>query len=249
MRPPTLAFGRLWLPMAAPLLPHPFGLPHLCRDPPPKLPRCQGCPALALFISEGPGVCRASVGVLPGSRTALSLYPKALSAACLVFTCLHLVSIICSVGVTDVWYLQEDRGFPLCAQTAPVFQCGQERLRAGHENVSADHIPHKYRPGPGGSDPFSLPRNHHSATSSDLKCVLQECSEKRMHGNMFPTSPFVYYYDDECDIKRRANRLKRKVAGTVCFERSLPLYSSVCILETLWDYFHVLGKSCLDLNR
>ncbi|XP_066195386.1 zinc finger CCHC domain-containing protein 7 [Sylvia atricapilla] len=39
-----------------------------------------------------------------------------------------------------------------------------------------------------------------------------ECSEKRMHGNMFPTSPFIYYYDDECDIKRRANRLKRKVA-------------------------------------
>ncbi|XP_039946055.1 zinc finger CCHC domain-containing protein 7 [Hirundo rustica] len=39
-----------------------------------------------------------------------------------------------------------------------------------------------------------------------------ECSEKRMQGNMFPTSPFVYYYDDECDIKRRANRLKRKVA-------------------------------------
>ncbi|XP_039423307.1 zinc finger CCHC domain-containing protein 7 isoform X1 [Corvus cornix cornix] len=39
-----------------------------------------------------------------------------------------------------------------------------------------------------------------------------ECSEKRMQGNMFPSSPFVYYYDDECDIKRRANRLKRKVA-------------------------------------
>nr|XP_030113878.3 zinc finger CCHC domain-containing protein 7 [Taeniopygia guttata]XP_030113879.3 zinc finger CCHC domain-containing protein 7 [Taeniopygia guttata] len=39
-----------------------------------------------------------------------------------------------------------------------------------------------------------------------------ECSEKRMQGNMFPTSPFVCYYDDECDIKRRANRLKRKVA-------------------------------------
>ncbi|XP_032942386.1 zinc finger CCHC domain-containing protein 7 isoform X2 [Catharus ustulatus] len=39
-----------------------------------------------------------------------------------------------------------------------------------------------------------------------------ECSEKRMQGNMFPTSPFVYYYDDECDIRRRASRLKRKVA-------------------------------------
>ncbi|XP_074994061.1 zinc finger CCHC domain-containing protein 7 isoform X2 [Calonectris borealis] len=41
---------------------------------------------------------------------------------------------------------------------------------------------------------------------------LTECSEKRMHGSMFPTSPFIYYYDDEYDIKRRANRLKRKVA-------------------------------------
>ncbi|XP_037981863.1 zinc finger CCHC domain-containing protein 7 isoform X2 [Motacilla alba alba] len=39
-----------------------------------------------------------------------------------------------------------------------------------------------------------------------------ECSEKRMQGNMFPTSPFVCYYDDECDIRRRASRLKRKVA-------------------------------------
>ncbi|XP_016160357.1 PREDICTED: zinc finger CCHC domain-containing protein 7 [Ficedula albicollis] len=39
-----------------------------------------------------------------------------------------------------------------------------------------------------------------------------ECPEKRMQGNMFPTSPFVYYYDDECDIRRRASRLKRKVA-------------------------------------
>ncbi|KAM6289616.1 zinc finger CCHC domain-containing protein 7 [Aegotheles albertisi] len=39
-----------------------------------------------------------------------------------------------------------------------------------------------------------------------------ECSEKRMHGSMFPTSPFIYYYDDEYEIKRRANRLKRKVS-------------------------------------
>ncbi|NXQ85780.1 ZCHC7 protein, partial [Nyctibius grandis] len=38
-----------------------------------------------------------------------------------------------------------------------------------------------------------------------------ECSEKRMRGSMFPASPFIYYYDDEYDIKRRANRLKRKV--------------------------------------
>ncbi|KAM6301801.1 zinc finger CCHC domain-containing protein 7 [Podargus strigoides] len=39
-----------------------------------------------------------------------------------------------------------------------------------------------------------------------------ECSEKRMRGSMFPTSPFIYYYDDEHEIKRRAKRLKRKIA-------------------------------------
>ncbi|XP_040434276.1 zinc finger CCHC domain-containing protein 7-like isoform X1 [Falco naumanni] len=39
-----------------------------------------------------------------------------------------------------------------------------------------------------------------------------ECSERRMHGSMFPTSPFICYYDDEYDIKRRTNRLKRKAA-------------------------------------
>ncbi|XP_035423510.1 zinc finger CCHC domain-containing protein 7 [Cygnus atratus] len=39
-----------------------------------------------------------------------------------------------------------------------------------------------------------------------------ECLEKRMHGSMFPSSPFIHYYDDECDLKRRANRLKRKIA-------------------------------------
>ncbi|NXY09425.1 ZCHC7 protein, partial [Pteruthius melanotis] len=39
-----------------------------------------------------------------------------------------------------------------------------------------------------------------------------ECSERRMQGNTFPSSPFVCYYDDECDIRRRASRLKRKVA-------------------------------------
>uniref|UniRef100_A0A8V0X4H0 Zinc finger CCHC domain-containing protein 7 n=1 Tax=Gallus gallus TaxID=9031 RepID=A0A8V0X4H0_CHICK len=41
---------------------------------------------------------------------------------------------------------------------------------------------------------------------------LTECSEKRMRGSMFPASPFIHYYDDECDLKRRANRLKRKIA-------------------------------------
>ncbi|KFP90636.1 Zinc finger CCHC domain-containing protein 7, partial [Apaloderma vittatum] len=39
-----------------------------------------------------------------------------------------------------------------------------------------------------------------------------ECSEKRMHGSMLPASPFIYCYDDEYEVKKRANRLKRKVA-------------------------------------
>ncbi|KAK2510911.1 Zcchc7 [Columba guinea] len=54
-----------------------------------------------------------------------------------------------------------------------------------------------------------------------------ECSERRMHGSMFPASPFICYYDDEYDIKRRANRLKRKVAGTVYLGRSLLPFSSL----------------------
>ncbi|OXB83673.1 UNVERIFIED_CONTAM: hypothetical protein H355_015321 [Colinus virginianus] len=33
-----------------------------------------------------------------------------------------------------------------------------------------------------------------------------------MRGSMLPTSPFIHYYDDECDLKRRANRLKKKIA-------------------------------------
>lgn len=39
-----------------------------------------------------------------------------------------------------------------------------------------------------------------------------ECTEQRMRGSMFPASPFIHYYDDEYDLKRRANRLKRKIA-------------------------------------
>lgn len=71
-----------------------------------------------------------------------------------------------------------------------------------------------------------------------------------MQGNMFPSSPFVYYYDDECDIKRRANRLKRKVAGTVYFGRSLPPFSSVFVLfRNIVGLFSCVGKSCMDLNR
>ncbi|XP_025057203.1 zinc finger CCHC domain-containing protein 7 isoform X3 [Alligator sinensis] len=38
-----------------------------------------------------------------------------------------------------------------------------------------------------------------------------ECSERRMYGGVFPSSPFIYYYDNKYDIKSRAKRLKRKV--------------------------------------
>lgn len=71
-----------------------------------------------------------------------------------------------------------------------------------------------------------------------------------MHGSMFPTSPFIYCYDDEHEIKKRANRLKRKITGMVCFGRTLlPFgvlkYFLLCSLlsEISWDYFPVLGKT------
>ncbi|XP_009673173.1 zinc finger CCHC domain-containing protein 7 isoform X2 [Struthio camelus] len=67
--------------------------------------------------------------------------------------------------------------------------------------------------------PIKMASSHseHSALVYCYNCSREghfgyECSERRMHGSMFPTSPFIYYYDDEYDIKRRANRLKRKVA-------------------------------------
>lgn len=59
--------------------------------------------------------------------------------------------------------------------------------------------------------------SEHSAAVYCYNCSRKghfgyECSEKRMRGSMFPASPFIHYYDDECDLKRRANRLKRKIA-------------------------------------
>ncbi|XP_067886416.1 zinc finger CCHC domain-containing protein 7 [Heterodontus francisci] len=38
-----------------------------------------------------------------------------------------------------------------------------------------------------------------------------ECSSKWMHNHTFPTSPFVYYYDTEHDIKMREWRIQRRV--------------------------------------
>lgn len=38
-----------------------------------------------------------------------------------------------------------------------------------------------------------------------------ECSERRMFNQTFPTSPFIYYYDDKYEIRERDQRIKRKV--------------------------------------
>ncbi|XP_051013413.1 zinc finger CCHC domain-containing protein 7 [Acomys russatus] len=38
-----------------------------------------------------------------------------------------------------------------------------------------------------------------------------ECTERRMFNQTFPTSPFIYYYDDKYEIQQRDKRLKRKV--------------------------------------
>ncbi|XP_005382943.1 PREDICTED: zinc finger CCHC domain-containing protein 7 [Chinchilla lanigera] len=38
-----------------------------------------------------------------------------------------------------------------------------------------------------------------------------ECTERRMFNQTFPTSPFIYYYDDKYEIRERDQRIKRKV--------------------------------------
>ncbi|XP_003407634.1 zinc finger CCHC domain-containing protein 7 [Loxodonta africana] len=38
-----------------------------------------------------------------------------------------------------------------------------------------------------------------------------ECTERRMFNQTFPTSPFIYYYDDRYEIREREQRIKRKV--------------------------------------
>ncbi|XP_006103285.1 zinc finger CCHC domain-containing protein 7 [Myotis lucifugus] len=38
-----------------------------------------------------------------------------------------------------------------------------------------------------------------------------ECTERRMFNQTFPTSPFIYYYDDKYEIREREYRIKRKV--------------------------------------
>ncbi|MBZ3869721.1 Zinc finger CCHC domain-containing protein 7, partial [Sciurus carolinensis] len=38
-----------------------------------------------------------------------------------------------------------------------------------------------------------------------------ECTERRMFNQTFPTSPFIYYYDGKYEIRKREQRIKRKV--------------------------------------
>ncbi|KAM6170053.1 zinc finger CCHC domain-containing protein 7 [Rhynchocyon petersi] len=38
-----------------------------------------------------------------------------------------------------------------------------------------------------------------------------ECTERRMFNHTFPTSPFIYYYEDKYEIREREQRIKRKV--------------------------------------
>ncbi|XP_006886918.1 PREDICTED: zinc finger CCHC domain-containing protein 7 [Elephantulus edwardii] len=38
-----------------------------------------------------------------------------------------------------------------------------------------------------------------------------ECAERRMFNHTFPTSPFIYYYDNKYEIQEREKRIKRKV--------------------------------------
>ncbi|XP_077003793.1 zinc finger CCHC domain-containing protein 7 [Tamandua tetradactyla] len=38
-----------------------------------------------------------------------------------------------------------------------------------------------------------------------------ECTERRMFNQTFPTSPFIYYYDDKYEIREREQRIKRKI--------------------------------------
>ncbi|XP_037654034.1 zinc finger CCHC domain-containing protein 7 isoform X2 [Choloepus didactylus] len=40
---------------------------------------------------------------------------------------------------------------------------------------------------------------------------LTECTERRMFNQTFPTSPFIYYYDDKYEIRERERRIKRKI--------------------------------------
>ncbi|XP_010724571.1 zinc finger CCHC domain-containing protein 7 isoform X1 [Meleagris gallopavo] len=67
--------------------------------------------------------------------------------------------------------------------------------------------------------PIKAARSHseRSAAAYCYNCSQKghfgyECAEKRMRGSVFPASPFIHYYDNERDLKRRANRLKRKIA-------------------------------------
>ncbi|XP_063150912.1 zinc finger CCHC domain-containing protein 7 [Candoia aspera] len=69
------------------------------------------------------------------------------------------------------------------------------------------------RPGPlKKANPYSVqPASVYCYNCAEKGHYGFECSEKRMFGGMFPTFPFIYYYDNEYDIKRSTQRAKKKV--------------------------------------
>ncbi|XP_044295373.1 zinc finger CCHC domain-containing protein 7 isoform X2 [Varanus komodoensis] len=95
-------------------------------------------------------------------------------------------------------------------------QCNRCDMR-GHYADACPEIWRQYhlttRPGP-----LKKARTHseHSPLVYCYNCAEKghygyECSEKRMFRGTFPTFPFIYYYDNEYDIKRSAVRAKKKV--------------------------------------
>ncbi|XP_023485447.1 zinc finger CCHC domain-containing protein 7 isoform X2 [Equus przewalskii] len=54
---------------------------------------------------------------------------------------------------------------------------------------------------------------HHADACPEIwrQYHLTECAERRMFNQTFPTSPFIYYYDDKYEIREREQRIKRKV--------------------------------------
>ncbi|XP_070598366.1 zinc finger CCHC domain-containing protein 7 [Erythrolamprus reginae] len=69
------------------------------------------------------------------------------------------------------------------------------------------------RPGPlKTADSYSVqPASAYCYNCGDRGHYGFECSEKRIFGGIFPTFPFIYYYDNEYDIKRSLQRAKKKV--------------------------------------
>ncbi|KAJ7335264.1 hypothetical protein JRQ81_013205 [Phrynocephalus forsythii] len=88
-----------------------------------------------------------------------------------------------------------------------------------------------------------------------------ECTKKRMFGETFPTFPFIYYYDRECDIKRTAQRAKKKVqelqeAGLLPKMLKRPLtdndqiqYGQMKKRKALREHDKKRNKDCIKLKK